>query len=253
MQKLINLTLSQLFYSITFLVQKTLLSREKVCLRIKNGRFRTPRVDKVAVAAVPCVFSVRMANKHCFCPADGVLAASGRLPGGPWHPPAAFGGCLGAPVAPGGCLGAPVAPGGCLVAPGGPWRPLAAPGGCLGAPGAPGSLWRLLAAAWVPPVAPGCCLAAVVPLAAAWVPLVAAWPLFSFKIRFFNSRFRCSFTGDRYRISLLAVVLQCWRLEKTFLLHWCSVLCVSGGSLAFKIRFFDSGFRCSFTRYLCII
>ena len=56
LQKLINLTLLQLFYSITFLVQKTLLSREKVCLRIPNGRFRTPRVDKVAVATVPCVF-----------------------------------------------------------------------------------------------------------------------------------------------------------------------------------------------------
>ena len=56
LQKLINLTLLQLFYSITFLVQETLLSREKVCLRIKNGRFRTPRVDKVAVVAVPCVF-----------------------------------------------------------------------------------------------------------------------------------------------------------------------------------------------------
>ena len=56
LQKLRNLSLLQVFYSITFLVQKTLLSREKNCPGGQNGRFRTPRVAKVAVAAVPCVF-----------------------------------------------------------------------------------------------------------------------------------------------------------------------------------------------------
>ena len=53
-----------------------------------------------------------------------------------------------------------------------------------------------------------------------------------------KSRFRCGFIGDGYRISLLAEVLQCWRSEIAFLLQWCSVLCVSGVSLAFKSRIF---------------
>ena len=53
-----------------------------------------------------------------------------------------------------------------------------------------------------------------------------------------KSHFRCGFIGDGYRIRLLAEVLQCWRLEKTFLLQWCSVLRVSGGSLALKIIIF---------------
>ena len=53
-----------------------------------------------------------------------------------------------------------------------------------------------------------------------------------------KSHFRCDFIGDGYRISLLAAVLQCWRLEQEFLLQWCNVLCVSGGSLALKSKIF---------------
>ena len=73
------------------------------------------------------LFSVRMSNKHCFCRADRLLAASWRVHGCPGWP---------------------------LAAPGGPWRPLAAAWVPLAAPGGPwrlpGCPWRLPGCPWRP-------------------------------------------------------------------------------------------------------
>ena len=65
-----------------------------MCPGAQNGRSRTPRVGKVDMAAVPLVFSVCMSNKHCFCPADPLLAISGGCLGAqcsPWRPLAVLG------------------------------------------------------------------------------------------------------------------------------------------------------------------
>ena len=120
LQKLRNLSLLQVFYSITFLVQKTLLSREKKCPGVQNGRFRTPRVAKVAVAAVPCVFSDAHVEITLFFSSGSLVKVHFGLPGASWR-----------------LLAAGWLP---LCAPGCPWRPLAAPGApwcLLAAPGAP--------------------------------------------------------------------------------------------------------------------
>ena len=80
-QKLRNLSLFQLFYSITFLVEKTLLSREKNCPGVQNGRNRTPRVAKVAVAAVPCVFFDAHVEITLFLSSGSLVKVHFGLPG----------------------------------------------------------------------------------------------------------------------------------------------------------------------------
>jgi hypothetical protein len=198
LQKLRNLLLFQLFYSITFLMPKTLLSRENVCPCVQNGRNRTPRVGKVAVAAVPCVFSVRMSKKHCFCPADRLsrcILGSLALPGGSSR----LAGCLCVP------LGAPGCPWRPLAAPGAPWCPLAAPGGS----------WRFLAAAWLPLAAPGGSGAPwrlLAPPGCPWrLPLaLPGWPSkFAFSLRF-PSVFCDSRAWLAFKIRILAAIPKCF-------------------------------------------
>ena len=177
LQKLRNLSLLQVFYSITFLVQKTLLSREKNCPGVQNGRFRTPRVAKVAVAAVPCVFSDAHVEITLFLSSGSLVKVHFGLPGASWRPLAPSG-CLwrspwrplvlpGCPWRPLAALGAPWCP---LAPPACPWRPLAAPGApwcLLAAPGAsPGCPWRSLAP-------PGVSWLALAPPAGPWRPLAS--------------------------------------------------------------------------------
>ena len=111
LQKLRNLSLFQLFYSITFLVEKTLLSREKNCPGVQNGRFRTPRVAKVAVAAVPCVFFDAHVEITLFLSSGSLVKVHFGLPGASWRLLAAGWLLPGVPWCP-------------LVPPGDPWWPL---------------------------------------------------------------------------------------------------------------------------------
>jgi len=161
LQKLRNLALLLVFYSITFLVQKTLLSREKNCLGVQNGRFWTPRVAKVAVAAVPFVFSDAHVEITLFLSSGSLVKVHF---GASWRP-----------LAPSGCPWLP------LALPGASWRLLVRP---LAAPGAP---WRLLApsgVSWLalaPPAGPWRPLVLLAPPGAPWLPLA-----FAFSLRFYS-------------------------------------------------------------------
>ena len=106
LQKLGNLPLFQRFYSNPFLVQESFFLEKKFVQAYKMDDIGPRGSSKLLWQPPRAFFSVRMSNKHGFCRADRVLAASWRLPGCHWRP-----------LAPPGCL---------LRLPGSPWRPLAA-------------------------------------------------------------------------------------------------------------------------------
>ena len=159
LQKLRNLSLFHLFYSITFLMPKRFFLEKKFVKVFKIVKIGPQGSGKL-------LWQLSRAFFRCACPNNIVFVERIACQGAFWAPwrflalpggSSRLAGCLCVP------LGAPAAPGGPwrpLVPPGAPWRPLVVPGASCPPLAAPGGSWRPLVppgASWRPLAAPGVC------------------------------------------------------------------------------------------------